>query len=239
MSTAVLAPLILLLAGWAGPFRAARVELPADLVEVAPTAVAGANPRAWRKPLRFGEYATAAVHDGTVFSWSVELFGVRGGKASRAYRLTLDGPSGTPAEVECRTRAIDAWRNGWSVELTEAFAPRLACGIRPADDSAPARLVLGSNGRRLEGRIEPVGGPALEVVSLHRLAGSPLPSDGPAGYALAIGGRTRAAVEVLNRGRVWIDPELDASTRDLAAAAIAALLLFDPELSPEAFGPEE
>jgi hypothetical protein len=224
------AALGLLLSG----FRTARMEVPTDLTEVAQAMdVSGSNPRRWSKPLGFGPYRTLEVDDGTEFSWSVELFGVRGGRATRKYRLLLEGPDGSTRQVECRTRSIEAWRSGWNVELTDAFEPRLACGIGdPAGESRPVRLVLASDGRRLRGGIEGSSG-AFELESVHDLEGSRLALAQPAGYVVRRGTTVQAAVETLNRGRVWIVPGLDPGEAHAVAAAVAALLLYNPESTPD------
>jgi hypothetical protein len=61
--------------------------------------------------------------------------------------------------------------------------------------------------------------------------GSRIPSGDPVGYVVSRGGHALAAVETINRGRVWILPGLDSATREALAATAAALLLFDSTLS--------
>lgn len=215
------------------------MEVPPELASAEPLEVSGSNPRTWNRPIGFGSYRTSTVREGVEFSWSVEAFGVRGGQARAPYRLVLEGPGGSSWEVECRTRSIEAWRGGWSLDLTELFAPRLVCGVSGAADGRLARLVLGSKGYQLRGVVHDpatsqVGPGVLTVRSVHRLEGTRVPSGEPAGYVLERDGRPIAAVEVLNRGRVWLAPYLDAGTSQTAAATVAALLLFRPELSAEA-----
>lgn len=220
-------------------FKSAKMELPASLAGSAEAlAVTGHNPRTWNRPIGFGPYATSSVREGVEFSWSVEAFGIRGGMAKQRYRLVLEGPEASAWEVECLTRQIEAWRDGWSVELTRAFTPRLVCGLRERSEQRVYRLVLGSSGSRLHGVVHAVGAaesgpPLLSVRSVHRLEGSRLPLDEPAGYALERAGTAVAAVETINRGRVWIGPELELESRGPAAATAAALLLFKVELSPQ------
>lgn len=215
-------------------FKKATLQVPGPLAGVAPVEVVGHQVRTLNKPMAFGEYRAEGVREGVEFSWSVELFGVRGGSARQRYRFVLETPETTARQVECRSRAIEAWRKGWSVELTEAFAPRLACGVHT--EGRTLRLVLGSRaGLDLRGELlEKEGGPSLLTVrSLHKLEGSPLRLDEPAGYVLERDGVAVAAVETLNRGRVWLAPELDSSLRESAAAVLTALLLYKPELTPQ------
>ncbi len=215
-------------------FKQARMRVPEALAAVVPTDVAGHQVRTLNKPMTFGEYRAGSVREGFEFSWSVEAFGVRGGSARMRYRFVLEAPEGGTREVECRNRAIEAWRKGWSVELTDAFTPRLACGIHAGGRTL--RLVLGSKtGRDLRGALMGAEGeaPLLALRSIHALEGSPLPLEEPAGYVLERGGVAVAAVETLNRGRVWLAPELDAELREIAAATAAALLLYKPDLTPQ------
>ncbi len=215
-------------------FKEAKVEVPAALAAAAPMEVSGHRVRTLNKPMAFGAYRVTGVREGAEFSWSTEAFGVRGGSARQRYRFVLEGPEGEAREVECRSRSIEAWRGGWTVELTEAFSPRLACGLR--SEGKLLRLVLGSRaGAELRGALVGSEGeaPLLAVRSLHRLEGSRLPLGAPAGYALERDGAAVAAVETLNRGRIWLAPDLDEPTRGTAAAAAAALLLYDPELTPQ------
>ena len=212
-------------------FKKATMRLPEVLAGVAPIDVVGHQVRTPTKPMTFGDFRVGSVKEAAEFSWSTEAFGVRGGSAKHRYRFVLETPEAETLEVECRSRSIEAWRGGWKVELTDAFKPRLACGLRGGDREL--RLILGSRGgNSLRGLVEAPGkGPFLEVNSVHRLDGSPLPLEQPAGYVLERGGFTVAAVETINRGRVWLVPGLDAETRGTAAAVAAALLFYKPDLA--------
>lgn len=215
-------------------FRNAKLEVPAALRAVTPLDVVGHQVRTLNKPMSFGPYRAGAVREGVEFSWLVEAFGVRGGSASKRYRFVLESPEKSPWEVECRNRGIEAWRGGWTVELTDAFSPRLACGLN--GDDKTLRLVLGSRaGIGLRGAVVRSDGdaPLLAVRSLHKLEGSPLRIDEPAGYVLERDGRVVGAVETLNRGRVWLAEDLDGAMRRTCAAVATALLLYKLELTPQ------
>ena len=131
-------------------FRSAKMEVPAALASSAEAlSVSGHNPRTWNHPIAFGPYRTSSVHEGWELSWSVEVFGIRGGRAKRPYRLVLEGPDGSAWEVECLTKSIEAWRSGWSVDLTAVFTPRLVCGLYSRRDEKAFRLILSSAGNEL------------------------------------------------------------------------------------------
>ncbi len=213
-------------------FRRAELELPPAFAAsgTEPVAVTGHNPRRWGRPLAFGDYRTVAVDEKAEFSWSAAAFGVRGGAARQAYRLAIESPGGGYWEVECRARAVEAWRSGFTVELTDAFTPRLSCAIRDAAGDL-SRFVLASDGRELRGRLEGARGESLAARSLHRLQGARWKHAEPAGYLIETpAGEPIAAVETLNRGRVWLT---SGATAGPTPAAITALLLYKPELTPQ------
>lgn len=231
-------PLLLLLL--AVPLAACTVAQLAVAPELAggpePLAVTGANPRTWNQPLGFGPFRTSANRDGTELSWAFEAFGIGAGGASRPYGFRLaDAAGGGELEVACHTRELRLFRGSFEVDVTAAFRPALACAIRPAVAvpalgggavAAPALLTLAVKAQDYRGELGLAGGAPLEVRSVHRFAGSSLRNPEPVGYELARGGRVLAAVETVNRGRVWLSPDLAGEERRQVASAAAALLLF-------------
>lgn len=176
----------------------ARIDLPADA-----WTVEGANPRWWNRPLAFGPYRTATVREGTQRSWIADLGIVELRKADQGYRMTLGDVS-----VECHTREVYVGRSGFFIDANLEREPILVCGY---DDAGTRSLLALSR----TGRMEPTlrgelrateGGPSYEVRSVHRVPGSAFPSGEPHGFELLRDGRRVAAVETVNRGRVWIDP---------------------------------
>jgi hypothetical protein len=210
----------------------ARMPAPPGLESVEPWPVAGVNPRIWNRPIAFGPWRTAQVREGATFSWGVEAFGLGAGATRRPYQLVLTDADGRALEVACVTRAWEVWRGSLSVDLTTVAVPRLACAIG-SGAGEPAWLLVGEVGTRLEGSLSRPGEESARwsLASAHHLEGSRLPSGDPVGYILSRNGRVEAAVETINRGRVWIAPGEEGTTRELLAAAAAALLLFEPGLS--------
>lgn len=197
----------------------AQIELPDGSY-----AVEGANPRRWNQPLAFGEWRTSMVNEGTTRSFLADLDIVKIGKADQGYRMTLGDVA-----IDCHTREVVIGRAGFFLDANLGSEPLLACGF---DDAGRRSLLALSR----TGKIEPAftgelrgvnGGPSFEVRSIHRVTGSSIPSGEPFGYEILSDGRRVAAIETINRGRVWIDA--DAPNRDTLAATAAALLLFrDP-----------
>jgi hypothetical protein len=197
----------------------AQLDLPAGAYDVS-----GSNPRRWNAPISFGEWRTEWVNEGTTRSWLADLGIVEVGKADQGYHLAING-----VDVECHTRELVLGRSGVFVDATLGNSPLLVCGYdRSGDRSVLTLHRTGKIEPTLRGTLKDDDGNALEVRSLHRLAGAKFPGGEPYGFELVRGGERVAVVETVNRGRVWIAP--DAANRDTLAAAAASLLLFrEPE----------
>lgn len=210
--------------------REARLALDPKLAEVASAMpVEGANPRRWGTDLSFGDYRAVNVRDGDHLEWFFAVGNLGTGAAKSASRLTLEGPSES-VRVECLAKRSVLARGSFSVDLALGRKPLLMCGL---EDSGGGRwtLVLTERAPNLTGAIQPadgIDGARHEVRSVHRLEGSKWPLAEPAGYEISTSGSVIAAVETINRGRVWIGSDLDVATQQRIAAAAAALLLFEP-----------
>ena len=190
--------------------------------------VSGANPRFWKRPISFGPWSTKTVDMGRTHSWVAGLKGVNVARVDQVYSLTLEGGA-EPTRVDCHTQDFAIGRNGFWIDPTFGAEPTLLCGLERHDQRAV--LVLGKTGTIEPSRTgelrdaDDENAPALLVRSLHRITPKHWPSPTPLGYEIVQSGRAVAIVETANRGRVWIDPQLDTATRERIAAAAAALLL--------------
>lgn len=198
----------------------ARIDIPADSY-----AVEGANPRVWNRPISFGEWRTSVVNEGTTRSWLADLDLIEVGRTDQAYRMTLNDTA-----IECHTRELVVGRGGLFLDPSLGREPLLVCGIDEGGERSI--LALARTGRTdpsLRGELRgATATAALEVRSINRAFDSRLSSNEPFGFEILRDGRRVAAVETINRGRVWIAP--NAPNRDTLAAAAAALLLFrDPD----------
>ena len=198
----------------------AQLDLPSDSLPVS-----GANPRRWNAPVSFGEWRTQSVNEGTSRSILSSLGIVDLGKADQAYRLTLNDVA-----VECHTREVVIGAAGFFIDANLGSEPLLVCGYEGGGKrSALALSRTGKTEPSLRGELREQDGPAFEVRSLHRAIGMRYPSGDPFGFEIVRDGKRVAAVETMNRGRVWIEPR--AENRNMLAAAAASLLLFrEPEV---------
>ncbi|MDQ3280691.1 MAG: hypothetical protein M3Q69_04690 [Acidobacteriota bacterium] len=185
-------------------------------------AVQGANPRRWNQPISFGEWHTESVNEGTTRSWLIDTKVLDVAKSDQAYRMVVNG-----INVECHMRELTLGAAGVFIDPSLGRNPILVCGYERPPFTRTV-LALSRTGRpepALQGELREIGGPALQVRSIHRAHGSRFASSEPFGFEILSGDNAVAMVETINQGRVWIDPDARAN-RDTLAAVAASLLLF-------------
>lgn len=221
ISNRILLFLVLLLAAC----QTAQMRVAPELASIEPLAVEGANPRRWNTPIRFGQWATSEAREGMTWDFGLRLLGIDANFAFQPYRLTVGN-----VQAECVTRAAVLSRKGLSVDPAFGRIPALACGFMGAGEGTLELKTTATNAE--EGEIE-FGGMTWGVRSVRNFAGSSIPSGEPLGYEITRDGRVVAAVETINRGRVWMDPSLSARDQSRIAAVATALLLYEPAATAE------
>jgi hypothetical protein len=204
--------------------QTAQIQLAPDLVAVEPMTVQGANPRRWNAPISFGSWATNEVREGFTWDFGYRLLGIDASFAFQPYRLAIASGDRT-VQAECVTRAAVLSRNDLSVDPSFGRIPALACGFRGAGEGTLRLNTTAMN--KEEGEIL-FGSSRWDIRSVHRFAGSSIPSGDPLGYEISRDGRVIATVETINRGRVWMDPALSAEEQGRVAAIATAVLLYEP-----------
>jgi len=213
---------------------AAAVSLPACQVaqmQVAPALeplvavpVSGANPRRWNAPLSFGPWRAEVAHEGLQWDFALPLLGMTAGFAAQPYRVVASA-GGEPIQAECRASAVTLSRKGLEVDPAFGKLPAFACAFRGRGDGT---LRLHATALGQETGTLGFGDTQWALRSVHRFRGSTVPSGPPLGYEIEGGGRVVAAVEVINQGRVWIDPAVPPRDQERLAVAVMVLLLYDP-----------
>lgn len=212
----------------------AQLLLPDDAPAAAvPHAVSGHSPRRFNEPVRFGPYSALEMREGWTASWRIPVAAADLEHTAKPYAYTLVATHLPPVEVQCRAHAMAAGVGPesarWSVDLTAMAGPLLACGLRlDGYDPAPLEVVRDADG--LRGHVALPWGGRYAIHGLQRYANARVPSRSAIGYAIRDGSATVAVVDLLNAGRVHLDPALGEEQRVYAAATAAALLLLDPEL---------
>jgi hypothetical protein len=70
------------------------------------------------------------------------------------------------------------------------------------------------------------GDTQINISVTYKIAGSPFKLGDPTGYVFRIGGRPVGAVEVINKGTVWLNNSVKPETRSTLAATSAVLLMY-------------
>jgi hypothetical protein len=178
-----------------------------------PLAVSGHSPRRYDEPIRFGPYSALELYDGGTFGWQLPVGALDVGGRTRDYAFTLVA-IGRPPVDESRTE----------LDLAPLSGPAVGCGLRYDDGAEVSLLQLDRAGTHLDGRLGTPWG-AARVRSLHALEGAIVDTYAPSGFEISLEGAPVMVVDVVNAGRVLLDPGLDDGQRAYFAAVAAALLM--------------
>lgn len=150
----------------------------------------------------------------------------RATRATERLRFHLRDGEGEPWAADCSQsaslRRLDLPVLG---EVMQGQRETLLCRFAaPGEEDWAWDLEVGTRRGRTSGRLAR-GDVRFAITSSDRMDNSRLRGGAVTGYVLLADGRPVAMADVLNGGRVRIDPALDAETRGAVAAAAAALLL--------------
>lgn len=201
---------------------AARIELPDTLAALAPLTLEGPIGVA-RGDFRFGDLQGSFERQAS----RLDLFGrLAQDRALVSYTLQPDG-----LRADCKLIGNTATLGVLQLPLKRA---NYACGFSRDGQPLPQRLELKAEdaaaGTRQERRGTFVaGGITLELESLHRVRGSPLPLPAPVGYLMRHQGQVVAALDLNDvRPRLWQRAPDAASSAAVFQAGLALALLWDP-----------
>jgi hypothetical protein len=210
----------------------ARMQVSPDLSTVQPFAV---DRSLWRKPndpLSFGSWRTSHIDVGWgKFRSSNTPVTVTGEKTldfqsfQRPYRLDVETSTGV-ISAECVARAEAVAYKDWSLDTGALKGiPPLHCEYFGAAEGNMELLEMPTLMGSEAGNIE-LGDTRWHVQSVHRIEGGRGPG-GIVGYEIRRGPEVLAAVEIMNRGRVWMSPALTPLEQDRAAAVAMTLLVYE------------
>ena len=224
LATALAGVCAFALAGCAS-LPAAQMALPAPLAASAPEPVQGIGMG------RTGEFSLGAER--VTFSRGrdrLALFDVVGFDRAPV-RYVLTRADGTRIEAACRGR-----QNTVTLGVLQGHAKPFTfeCEWHQPPQGRVAGMTVAAPswipGTRAERRGSfTLGATTLEVQSVHRVQGSPLPLEQPIGYVMSHQGRAVGAVELNGRTpRLWRPAASDALAEPVKLAALALALLWDP-----------
>lgn len=211
--------------------RPAAMRLPEELTGAERWEVEGRQGWKLLERLSFGDFRIHGVERTLTKGSDLQILSYEGSKRRQSFGFTLsehDEPAWSgAAATNLRRRAVDV---GFQIELRNKSG--LVARLSPVSEPTAVWILdlTERYERPLSGTLHH-GRHNIVVKGTSALARTPLSFDDTSGYIFQIRGRAVAAVEVLNQGAVWLDPELESELRGPIVAAIGALLLFE-ELRP-------
>jgi hypothetical protein len=208
--------------------QAARLPVPDSLAAAERLPVTGRQGLQLRPTLRFGSFEAGPI----ARSWTrgrdrgATTLALKS-ERRQTFEFTLHDGGEPHWFVACRAQAHRVRIDLGLVDVHPSEGSALYCNLQSTADRMTAweMELKERRGRPLTGTLAHRGD-RYDVVGTNRPAGA-LPMDGTVGYELRNGAGVVGAVEVVNRGAVWLHPGIDAETRRLLAAAATALLLLD------------
>jgi hypothetical protein len=217
--------------------QVAHMALPQDMqIESSELTVEGRSLLIFSKSFQFGPYNVTDVHRGWTrgegFSMSSGTTEFSASEAEQKYEFSVNESDRTTWEVQCATGA--KWSQlemqgflggGFGIEFSSTR--QLICTLKREGGKKPSKLVMAQSADEmaLQG-IMTDGDTQIDISTTHKLASTPLPMNEPTGYIFHIEGRPVGAVEVINKGTVWLHNSETPEIRSALAATSAVLLLY-------------
>ena len=213
--------------------RTACFDVPTDLASEAPEwTVEGRQRFSFKEAISFGPFRTAVVDRSwtKTRSWGGDWFS--SSKAKQTYEFILQETSGVVWEAQCATgvskqdmRFDDVM--GGELEIEVQANVYFACSFRQKGEKKVWRLAMSqSTSEMVLNGVLTDRKTRIQVQGSQKLQGSPIPLSDPTGYTFVLDGDIIGAVEVINKGAVWLRPTVDPEIRSVLATASSALLLF-------------
>ena len=211
----------------------AHMALPQNLQsESSALTVEGRSLLIFSKSFHFGLYNVTDVHRGWTRGDGFSIWGYSESGAEQRYEFSVNESDRTTWEVQCTTEAdwsqleMQGFLGG---DLTIEFSSnrQLACILTQEGGEKLSKLVMAqsANETALQG-IMTDGATRIEISPIHKLDTTPLRVREPTGYIFHIEGRPVGAVEVINKGTVWLNNSVTPETRSALATTSAVLLLY-------------
>ena len=236
------------MAGWLLPLFAglslsgcqvAHMALPHDLQsETSELAVEGRMLLIFNDSIQFGPYHVTDIHRGWTrgggYSVSIDDSEFSSSEAKQKYEFSVNEPDRPAWAVQCATTA------DWSQLETEGFLggrfgvefssnQQLVCTLKQEGSEKLSKLVMAQSASANETALQGImtdGATRIDISATHKLDFTPLQVSTPTGYIFHIKGRPVGAVEVINKGTVWLNNSVTPETRSALAATSAVLLLY-------------
>jgi hypothetical protein len=213
--------------------QVAHMALPQNLQsESSELTVEGRSLLIFSKSFQFGLYHVTDVHRGWTRGKGFSIWGYSASEAEQKYEFSVSESDRTTWDVQCTTEAD--WSQlemqgflGGGITIEFSSNRQLVCVLKQESGKKLSKLVMAqsANETALQG-IMIDGATRIDISATHKLDTTPLQVREPTGYIFHIKGRHVGAVEVINKGTVWLNNSVTPETRSALAATSAVLLLY-------------
>lgn len=194
--------------------------------------VEGRSLSIFSKSFQFGHYDVTDVHRGWTRGKGFSIWGYSASEAEQNYEFSVNESDRTTWDVQCTTEAD--WDQletkgflggGFGIEFSSNR--QLVCLLKLEGDGKLSKLVMAQSLEDDVFRGALIDGAArIDIAATHKLDTTPLKMKDPTGYIFHMEGRPVGAVEVINKGTVWLNNSVTPVTRSALAATSAVLLLY-------------
>ena len=219
--------------------KVAHMALPLDLPsESSELTVEGRYLLIFRDSFHFGVYHVTDIHRGWTrgegYSISYSASEYSSSEAKQKYEFSVDVSDRVTWEVQCATGT--EWSRletqgffGGGLTIEFSSNQQLVCTLKQEGSEKLSKLVMAQSASANETALQGImtdGAIRIDISATHRLDTTPLQVSTPTGYIFHIDGRPVGAVEVINKGTVWLNNSVTPETRSALVAASAVLLLY-------------
>jgi hypothetical protein len=212
--------------------KVAHMALPQDLKSASSElAVEGLRGKIFVKSFNFGRYDVVDIQKGWTKGEGFSIFGFGSSKAKQRYEFKVNESGETKWKVRCSAKAdwneLDLDRfTGGGISVEFSYDRQMICTMRQVGSEKILKLVMAQTFKELMPKGVMIDGDTRVDISVsHKVDTSPLRLGDPTGYVFHINNRPVGAVEIINKGTVWLNNSLKPETRSALAATSAALLL--------------
>ncbi len=215
-----------------GGCKVAHMALPQDLQSSSSEmTVEGRSLLIFSKSMQFGPYNVTDIHRGWTRGKGFSMLGYSASEAEQKYEFSVNESGRTTWEVQCATEADGSQlkTKGFLGGLTIDFSSnqQLVCTLKQEGVERPSKLVMSQSAKETELKgMMTDGATQIDISTTHKLDTTSFKMSEPTGYIFHIKGRPVGAVEVINKGTVWLNNSVKPENRSALAATSAVLLLY-------------
>jgi hypothetical protein len=222
--------------------KAPQMLVNSELRENSPAfAVKGRNGFLVGQKISFGPYKTEEVKRGWIKTHQSNFFFINNQSGEQSIHFTLTDSLGNNYTANCAGHLKKEQTDlgfflghnnnpiiGELMKITEEYEETYAVTIEADTQTVWNMLVANRHVVRYKGKYKGLlysQNQTVEINPVRNVEGSNIPFPDVIGFEFTMNGKAIGAVEVLNKGKVFISPDIDEKLKGVVATAAAALLL--------------